>query len=291
MKKRGVPVEHWEALKKFASCQSLDARESLHGARGKGSPFSDLARFVGGWSRLKHWDIKQCDQTSAIHVVDSVGRLLIPSECFGIFIYAAALETYLKHDHLDGRISPAAVIETLAAANISAGVPSGGVGGRPSLFSISVPDVIATLSLEAGCGAASWNGSCTIDAALANLAAARRKIVETPNLRRFLSSIPASWPTAANTVVVIDEFRSGQRCSLIFSGGTTEYLRRKVEALASLMGVCMVHTNTYEARSTGSRLDIYRCHRRRRQPKVRTKPTCALHLLYHVFSGIAVRVF
>ena len=263
---RGIPIEHWGALLTF-SAESPSGRDHLHGATGRGhdgkpSPFANLARHANGWRHLKHWDLKQDDRA---HIVDAVGRIVIPTECFAVFIYASALEAYSKHDQFDGRVRPAAVIEALVLANISAGVPSKESGGRPPIFSIAMVDVITLLGLPNSNPptAASSNVSCTIDAALENYASARELVAATPQLRRFLSALPSGWPTAANSVAVIDEFKAGLRRSLIFGGLTKDYLRHKVESLASLMGVCMPHTSTCKTRISGARCDVFRCHRRR----------------------------
>jgi hypothetical protein len=233
---RGVPCAHWKALVTFAYHTSSD-RDALHGAVGKGregepSPFTGLAGFAGGWRYLKLWDLKAADDRAI--VLDAGGRALIPSECFSFFIYAAALDTYAKHERLDGRISPAAVMDTLVTAKISAGAALGAKGGRPPIFSISVSDILTVLGadVDGSAGAASSNAACTVDAALNNLAAARNIIVNNPQLRRFLSLVPPSWPTTANDAAVIDEFKDGRRQSLIFNGASLVYLRHKIESLA-----------------------------------------------------------
>lgn len=200
---RGVPIEHWIALSTFAG--SPAERELRHGTTGKGhngepSPFADLARHVSGWRYLKLWDIKHDIRGN---VVDAGGRFIIPSECFDVFVYAAALEAYSKHDQLDGRISPSAIVDALISANISPGVPLGLSGGRPPIFSLSVADVVGLLPLDAGRGlvgasGTSWNTSCSIDAALEYIASSRTRVAQAPLLRRFLSHIPPEWPTVAN---------------------------------------------------------------------------------------------
>jgi hypothetical protein len=187
---------------------------------------------------------------------------VVPREFFAFCIYSAALDAYTSHERLDGRISAAAVINTLSRA----GMAAGGAGGRPPVFCIAERHVTALLA-DTDEPAGSSVASCNIDNALSMLANARSSIVQTPQLRRFLSFVPSLWPTVVADARVVNEFRDGRRSSILWSGPSLTYLRRKLESLASLMGVCMSHTNSSVARTSGGCTDIYRCHRRQ-QPKV-----------------------
>lgn len=183
---------------------------------------------------------------------------------------------FSKHEHFDSRISAAAVIAVLAAANISAGSLSG-QGGRPPMFSISSQNVIALLGdTDFASAEAASTSSCAFDPALNNLFAARGILEGRQPLRRFLSFHPPSWPTAVIDSSVIDAFRSGTRRSIVWHAPTRTAMRRKLESIASLMEVCMSHTNTYEERPSGSCCDVFRYHRREK-PKVTKvrRPVCA----------------
>lgn len=203
-------------------------------------------------------------QDSHGNVIDKLRRKVVPSECFAFFIYAAALYVCSKLERFDYRVSPAAVIDALSESSFSAGSLSDR-GGRPSSFSISVRDVVIALGATFPDDEASPSSSYTnIDAALNNLSSARNRIFGSLGLRRFLSLHPQSWPSTATDTSVIDGFRAGSRRSIVWSGPSMDYMRHKLESLASLMGVCMPHTNPYDTRASGVRHDDFRCHRRAR---------------------------
>lgn len=258
----GIPAQYWPALLTFAAHSSVE-RDALHGLAGKGgagkpSPFADLASYVGGWRLLKNWELSLDAHNN---IIDKSGRKVVPLECFDFFIFAAALDVFSKHEHVDSRISPTAILAALAAENISAGSLLGH-GGRPPIFSISSRCVVHLLGADAlRLPADASSPTCAVDAALNNLSSARSRL-ESPLLRRFLSFHPLSWPTAVLDSIVIDEFRTGTRRSIVWSGPSPTYMRRKFESIASLVEVCMAHTNSYEARASGARYDVYRCHRR-----------------------------
>ena len=261
----GISVNHWQALHLFAKL-SPQERDVQHGSTGKGipggepSPFSALASIAGGWKYLKKWELSL---NGSGNIIDAGGRLLVPSELFTLCICSAALEVYVMGERLGGRVNSSAVIDTLIRAHISAGSPSVTVGGRPPLFSIAAKHIDALLYCEDGGGVSA--GSCC-DIALNKLAQARIDVVRTPEARRFLSLIPLQWPTSAVDANLIDDFRNGARPSIIWHGPTLEYLRHKLESIASLMGVCMTHTHSYPVRKTGTRCDNFRCHRRHKVP-------------------------
>lgn len=246
----GISIEHWPALHLFAKLSHLE-RHNQHGLTGKGSPFSALASIAGGWKTLKKWELYLDDSDD---IIDGGGRRLIPSEFFTLCICSAALEVSVKL--LDGRVNSSAIIDVLARSRLSAGSINCNVGGRPPLYSIAAKHIDALLC-EDGCAASAG-------VALNRLAHARSTIVQTPELRRFLSFIPFEWPTSAVDSVVIDEFRTGARSSIIWHGPTQKYLRHKLESIASLMGVCMTHTNSYPVCKTGTVCDVFRCHRRQK---------------------------